>query len=125
MRIKTTKKEPSYERDSNGRLIVSLEECEKVREELIEQDKRSAFMGHLYRVYGRNNPDHPMHGHYSGLWQEFKEEAALIVREQFFDRLEAVRLYEENKAKEQANVYTSTPPESNSNAVATGESATA
>ena len=90
MRLKNTKKETSYERDSNGRLILSLEECEKVRSELIEQDKRSAFMGHLYRVYGRNNPDHPLHGHYSGLWQEFKEEAAYIVREQFFDRLEAV-----------------------------------
>ena len=125
MKLKNIKKETSYERDSNGRLILSLEECEKVREELIEQDKRSAFMGHLYRVYGRNNPDHPMHGHYSGLWQEFKEEAAYIVREQFFERLEAVRLYEENKAKEEANVYTSSHPESDSNAVATGEPATA
>ena len=65
------------------------------------------------------------HGHYSGLWQEFcLKEAGHIVREIFFERLEAVRLYEENKAKEEANVYTSTPPESDSNAVATGESAT-
>ena len=67
MKLKNTKKETSYERDSNGRLILSLEECEKVRAELIEQDKRSAFMGHLYRVYGRNYPDHPLHGHYSCL----------------------------------------------------------
>ena len=125
MRLKNTKKETSYERDSNGRLILSLEECEKVRAELIEQDKRSAFMGHLYRVYGRNNPDHPMHRHYSGLWQEFKEEAAYIVREQFFDRLEAVRLYEAAQEKKNYNVYTSSHPESDSNAVATGEPATA
>jgi len=125
MKLKNTKKETSYERDSNGRLILSLEECEKVRAELIEQDKRSAFMGHLYRVYGRNNPDHPLHGHYSGLWQEFKEEAAYIVREQFFDRLEAVRLYEEEQEKKNSNVYTSSHPESDSNAVATGEPATA
>ena len=125
MRLKNTKKETSYERDSNGRLILSLEECEKVRAELIEQDKSSAFMGHLYRVYGRNNPDHPLHGHYSVLWQEFKEEAAYIVREQFFDRLEAVRLYEEEQEKKNSNVYTSSHPESNSNAVATGEPATA
>ena len=125
MRLKNTKKETSYERDSNGRLILSLEECEKVRAELIEQDKRSAFMGHLYRVYGRNKPDHPLHGHYSGLWQEFKEEAAYIVREQFFDRLEAVRLYEEEQEKKNSNVYTSSHPESDSNAVATGEPATA
>ena len=125
MRIKNTKKETSYERDSNGRLILSLEECEKVREELIEQDKRTAFMRHLYHAYGRNNPDHPLHGHYSGLWQEFKEEAAYIVREQFFDRLEAVRLYEEEQEKKNSNVYTSSHPESDSNAVATGEPATA
>ena len=97
----------------------------EVREHLIEQDKRTAFMTHLYHAYGRSNPDHPMHGFYSGLWQEFcLKEAGHIVREIFFERLEAVRLYEENKAKEEANVYTSTPPESDSNAVATGESAT-
>ena len=104
---------------------MTEQEKKELREHLIEQDKRTAFMRHLYHTYGRNNPEHPMHGFYTGLWQEFKEEAALIVREQFFDRLEAVRLYEENKAKEQANVYTSTPPESDSNAVATAESATA
>ena len=104
---------------------MTEQEKKELREHLIEQDKRTAFMRHLYHAYGRNNSDHPMHGFYTGLWQEFKEEAALIVREQFFDRLEAVRLYEENKAKEQANVYTSTPPESDSNAVATAESATA
>ena len=104
---------------------MTEQEKKELREHLIEQDKRTAFMRHLYHTYGRNNPEHPMHGFYTGLWQEFKEDAALIVREQFFDRLEAVRLYEEKKAKEQANVYTSTPPESDSNAVATGEPATA
>ncbi len=103
---------------------MTEQEKKELREHLIEQDKRTAFMRHLYHAYWRNNPEHPMHGFYTGLWQEFKEDAALIVREQFFDRLEAVRLYEEKKAKEQANVYTSTPPESDSNAVATGEPAT-
>ena len=39
----------------------------EVRAHLIEQDKRTAFMRHLYHAYGRNNPDHPLHGHYSGL----------------------------------------------------------
>ena len=104
---------------------MTEQEKKELREYLIEQDKRTAFMRHLYHAYGRNNPEHPMHGFYTGLWQEFKEEAAYIVREQFFDRLEAVRLYEEKKAKEQANVYTSTLPRSDSNAVATGEPATA
>ena len=103
-----------------------IQHKEQVRAHLTEQDKRTAFMRHLYHAYGRNNPDHPMHGFYSGLWQEFcLKEAGHIVREIFFERLEAVRLYEENKAKEEANVYTSSHPESDSNAVATGEPATA
>ena len=97
----------------------------EVREHLIEQDKRTAFMTHLYHAYGRSNPDHPMHGFYSGLWQEFcLKEAGHIVREIFFERLEAVRLYEEEQEKKNSNVYTSSHPESDSNAVATGEPAT-
>ena len=125
MRLKNTKKETSYERDSNGRLILSLEECENTREELIEQDKRSAFMGHLYRAFGRNNPNHPKHGFYTGLWEEFcLTQAGHVVRELFFERLEAVRLYEEEQEKKRTNVYTSSHPESDSNAVATGEPAT-
>jgi len=101
---------------------LTLEERKEIREHLIEQDKRAAFMRHLYHSYGRNNPEHEMHGFYTGLWQEFKEEAAIIVREQFFERLEAVRLYEENKVKEQeANVYTSPLPESDSNDGESGE----
>ena len=126
MKIKNTKEETSYQRDSNGRLILFLDECNKIRDELIEQDKRTAFMGHLYRVFGRNNPDHPKHGFYTGLWEEFcLKEAGYVVREMFFERLEAVRLYEEEQQKKNSNVYTSSNPESDSNAVATGEPATA
>ena len=126
MRIKNTKKETSYERDSNGRLILPLQECEKIREELIEQDKRSAFMRHLYHAFGRNNSLHPKHGFYTGLWEEFcLKEAGYVVRELFFERLEAVRLYEEEQERKNSNVYTSSHPESDSNAVATGEPATA
>jgi hypothetical protein len=127
MRLKNTKDEKtSYQRDSNGRLILFLDECNKIRDELIEQDKRAAFMGHLYRVFGRNNPDHPKHGFYTGLWEEFcLEEAGYVVREMFFERLEAVRLYEEEQQKKNSNVYTNSHPESDSNAVATRESATA
>ena len=125
MRLKNTKKETSYERDSNGRLILPLQQCEKIREELIEQDKRSAFMRHLYHAFGRNNPHHPKHGFYTGLWEEFcLKEAGYVVRELFFERLEAVRLYEEEQERKNANVYTSSHPESDSNAVATGEPAT-
>jgi len=45
----------------------------EVREHLIEQDKRTAFMRHLYHTYGRNNPDHPLHGHYSGHGKSLKK----------------------------------------------------
>ena len=40
-----------------------IQHKEQVRAHLIEQDKRTAFMRHLYHIYGRNNPDHPIHGH--------------------------------------------------------------
>ena len=58
---------------------MTEQEKKELREHLIEQDKRTAFMRHLYHAYGRNKPDHPMHGFYTGLWQEFKEDAALIL----------------------------------------------
>ena len=126
MRLKNTKKEPSTQRDSNGRLILSLVEVERTRDELIEQDKRTAFMRHLYRVFGRDNPDHPKHGFYTGLWEEFcLEEAGYVVREMFFERLEAVRLYEEEQQKKNSNVYTNSHSESGSISLATGESTTA
>ena len=96
-----------------------------VRAHLIEQDKRTAFMTHMYHVTGRNNPDHPMHGFYTGLWQDFcLNEAGLIVRDLFFERLEAVRLYEEEQEKKNSNVYTSSHSESDSISAAPGEPAT-
>jgi hypothetical protein len=37
-----------------------------------------------------------MHGKYTGLWQDFCiREAGPIMRERFFEMMEAVRLYEE------------------------------
>ena len=84
---------------------LTLEERKEIREHLIEQDKRAAFMRHLYHVFGRNDPNHPKHGFYTGLWEEFCiEEAGFVVRELFFERLEAVRLYEENKKQQAENL---------------------
>ena len=81
------------------------EERKNIREDIIEQDKRAAFMRHLYHVFGRNDPNHPKHGFYTGLWEEFCiEEAGFVVRELFFERLEAVRLYEENKKQQAENL---------------------
>ena len=85
--------------------LLTDEERENIREDIIEQDKRAAFMRHLYHVFGRNDPNHPKHGFYTGLWEEFCiEEAGFVVRELFFERLEAVRLYEENKKQQAENL---------------------
>ena len=50
-----------------------------------EEEKKSLFMEHLYHCSGRTN------GVYTGLWQEFCiKEAGPIMRNKFFDMLDAV-----------------------------------
>jgi len=36
----------------------------------IEGNARAAYLDDLYLLDGRNKPDHPRHGHYTGLIQE-------------------------------------------------------
>ncbi len=60
------------------------------------EQKKADFMEHMYNCSGRSNKDHPMHGLYTGLWQSFCiNEAGLLMRERYFEMMEAVRLYEE------------------------------
>lgn len=62
-----------------------------------EQQKQD-FLEHMYNCAGRQNKNHPMHSLYTGLWQDFCiKEAGPIMRDKYFEMLEAVRLYEENK----------------------------
>lgn len=62
-----------------------------------EQQKQD-FLEHMYHCAGRQNKNHPMHSLYTGLWQDFCiKEAGPIMRDKYFEMLEAVRLYEENK----------------------------
>ena len=52
-----------------------------------ENTRRQIFLDILYDTYGRNDPEHPQHGHYSGLWKQFLyDEAGQFARDQFFLR---------------------------------------
>ncbi len=52
-----------------------------------ENTRRQIFLDILYDTYGRNDPEHPLHGFYTGLWKDFLyEEAGKFARDQFFLR---------------------------------------
>lgn len=71
-----------------------------LKEQLLNWDaaaeKRKAdFMEHMYQVSGRHQEGHPMRGLYTGLWEDFcLREAGPLMRDRYFEMLEAVRLYE-------------------------------
>ena len=60
------------------------------------EQKKADFMEHMYQCSARAN------GLYTGLWQEFcLNEAGPIMRDRYFEMLEAITIYEERKlAKE-------------------------
>lgn len=63
-----------------------------------DEQKKADFLEHMYKCAGRQDPAHPMHSLYTGLWQDFcLKEAGPFCRNHYFDMLEAVRLYEEGK----------------------------
>ena len=58
--------------------------------DVVSEQKKADFMEHMYKCSGRTN------GCYAGLWQEFCiREAGPIMRERYFEMVEAVRIYEE------------------------------
>jgi len=58
--------------------------------DVVAEQKKADFTEHMYRCSGRTN------GFYTGLWQDFCIcEAGPIMRQRFFEMMEAVRLYEE------------------------------
>ena len=60
--------------------------------DVISEQKKSDFMEHMYKCSGRIN------GLYTGLWQDFCiKEAGPIMRDRYFEMMEAVRLYEEGQ----------------------------
>ena len=62
------------------------------------EQRKADFMEHMYQRSGRSDKSHPMHGLYTGLWHDFCiREAGPIMRDQYFEMMEAIRLYEEGK----------------------------
>ena len=62
---------------------------------VIAEQKKADFTEHMYECSGRQYPQHPMHGLYTGLWEAFcLNEAGPYCREKYFQMVEAVRQYE-------------------------------
>ena len=62
------------------------------------EQRKADFMEHMYQCSGRANGWPGVVGLYTGLWHEFCiKEAGPIMRDRYFEMMEAVRLYEEGK----------------------------
>lgn len=58
----------------------------------VKEQKKADFMERMYQCSGRTN------GLYTELWQEFcLNEAGPIMRDRYFEMLEAITIYEERK----------------------------
>ena len=65
---------------------------------VIDEQKKADFMDHMYQCSDRHDPAHPMHGLYTGLWHDFCiKEAGSMARNQYFEMMDAIRLYEEGQ----------------------------
>jgi hypothetical protein len=63
-----------------------------------KEQQKADFMEHMYHCSGRANGGPGVVGLYTGLWQEFCiKEAGPIMRDRYFEMMEAVRQYEEGK----------------------------
>ena len=58
---------------------------EKLKPWEIEQGK-AEFMQHLFDVYARDKAEPPLQGTFTGLWQEFQEDAAGLYRAIFIEQ---------------------------------------
>ena len=75
-----------------------------------EQNKRVVFIAHMYKCSGREDKDHPLHGVYTGLWQNFcLQEAGPTCREMFFDRIKAIQQFVELEEQKQTQTQTFIP----------------
>ena len=58
------------------------------------------FQQHMYNCAGRQHPDHPMHGLFTGLWHDFcLNEAGKAQRDMWFERMEFVQKVERGEIK--------------------------
>lgn len=66
-----------------------------------EEQRKADFMEHMYHCAGRQDPSHPKHSLYTGLWQDFcVKEAGPVMRNYYFQMLAAVEIYEKAKAEQ-------------------------
>lgn len=69
--------------------------------DVVAEQKKVDFMEHMYQCSGRNNAGPGVKGLYTGLWQNFcVQEAGPVMREHYFEMMEAIRLYEEGQLQE-------------------------
>jgi hypothetical protein len=62
------------------------------------EQRKADFMEHMYQCSGRANAGPGVVGLYTGLWEQFcLREAGPIMRDRYFEMIEAVRLYEEGQ----------------------------
>ena len=74
------------------------EDCKMGRPFVEENQRRVIFMDHMYKCSGRDNPDHAMHGLYTGLWHDFcLNEAGPVQRNLWFERMQFVKDVSEGK----------------------------
>lgn len=63
--------------------------------DVVAEQKKADFLEHMYKCSGRTN------GLYTGLWEHFCiHEAGPIMRERFFEMVDAIRQYEEAELAE-------------------------
>ena len=80
---------------------------------LEENDRRVIFQQHMYNCAGRQHPDHPMHGLFTGLWHDFcLNEAGKAQRDMWIERMEFVQKVERGEIKiDSSNYQVSTAPD--------------
>lgn len=62
------------------------------------EQRKADFMDHMYQCSGRHQGPPGVKGLYTGLWEQFCiREAGPVMRDKWFEMMEAVRLYEEGK----------------------------
>ena len=62
------------------------------------EQRKAAFMEHMYQCSGRANAGPGVVGLYTGLWEQFcLREAGPIMRDRYFEMIEAVRLFDEGQ----------------------------
>lgn len=62
------------------------------------EQRKADFMEHMYQCSGRANAGPGVIGLYTGLWEQFcLREAGPVLRDRYFEMMDAVRLYEEGK----------------------------